>query len=224
MTKFKIPRIMETSASSGMKAPSYPGTAAFSIAELLVVITIIILTAGMMTFRFGGNRPSAAVAMVAATVGAAQSQAIASGCTARVAICIDPTAGSKSLRYLVTLAGTDGTSSTVGWQITSTPRTLPLGTMFFSGYSTTTNTMRLNLDNPGGVQDGTTGSLCVYVEFDPTGQTSQSGSQWVFTKGVINDATGSVVVPQPMDRDGFTLRHTGKIAYFHSPAEIAPQP
>jgi len=221
MTEIKISRTMQTSR---MKAPSFPGTDAFSIVELLVVVSIIILTASMMTFRFGGNRPASAVAMVAATIGAAQSQAIASGCTARVAICIDPTAESKYLRYLVALSGTDGTSSAIGWQISSRPQTLPLGTMLFTGYSTMTNTMRLNLANPGGIQDGTTGSLCVYVEFDPAGQTSQSGSQWVFTKGVINDATGSVVVPQPMDRDGFLLRHTGKMAYFYSPAEIAPQP
>ena len=198
----------------------------FTLLELLVVIAIMLVVLGIAgtVFRSTGGRPSQAMEMVAAMVSVAREDALATGAPTRVAICVDTAAGAKYLRYVTALVDSDGDPATVNWKISGPGRTLPQGTIFWPDYSTpagATNTMKLNLATPGVVQDGASGSTCVFIEFNAFGTPTQSGLQWVFTKAVMDDSGGAPVIPKPMDRDGFILRQTGRIASFRSPVDIS---
>lgn len=202
------------------------GAAGFSIMELLVVIAIILTALGIAgtAFRPTGGRPAKAMELVAAMAAVARDDAIATGTPTRVAICVDPAAGVKYLRFVTALADADGNAATAGWKFSVQGQMLPQGTIFWPEYSTPAvagNTMRLNLATPGAAQDGTSGSTFAFIEFDASGYPAVGSAQWVFTKAVMDDAGGAPVVPKPMDRDGFILRQTGRLAYFRSPEDIS---
>lgn len=200
--------------------------AGFSIVELLVVIAIIVIAMGIAgtALRPTGGRPAKAMELVAGMASVARDEAIATGIRTRVAICVDAAAGVKYLRFVVTLSDADGDPATAGWKLSVRGQTLPDGTIFWPEYSTPAvaeNTMKLNLATLGEVQNGTTGMTFVFMEFDALGYPAKSGIQWVFTKAVMDDAGGAPVIPSPMDRDGFILRQTGRLAYFRSPEDIS---
>lgn len=200
--------------------------AGFSIIELLVVIAIIAIAMGIAgtVLRPAGGRPAKAMELVASMASVARDDAIATGTPTRVAICVDTAAGVKYLRFVTALADADGNTATVGWKFSVRGRMLPQGTIFWPDYSTPEaagNTMKLNLADLGADQDGTSGSTFIFIEFDASGYPTANGAQWVFTKAVMDDAGGAPVVPNPMDRDGFILRQTGRLAYFRSPEEIS---
>lgn len=201
-------------------------TAGFSIMELLVVIAVIVIAMGIAgtAIRPTGGRPAKALELVAGMASVARDDALATGIRTRVALCVDNAAGVRYLRYVTVLTDADGDLETVGWKPSVRGQTLPQGTIFWPEYSTTAtadNTMKLDLAKPGDVQDGTSGMTCVFIEFDALGYPTTSGIQWVFAKAVMDDAGGAPMIPSPMDRDGFILRQTGRLAYFRSPEEIS---
>lgn len=202
--------------------------AGFSLIELLVVIAIIAIALYMAgsIIRPTGGRPAKAMELVAAMAAVARDDAIATGKRTRVAICVDTAAGEKYLRFVTALDDIDGDTETDDWKFSVRGQMLPQGTIYWPDYSKPEgagNTMRLDLANPGAIQDGTTGSTFVFIEFDALGYptTTSTGTQWVFTKALMDDAGGAPVVPEPMDRDGFILRQTGRPAYFRSPEDIS---
>jgi hypothetical protein len=221
-----LPTAIPRRTFSRIKRANPHAAAAFSILELLVVIAIIVIAIGIAgtALRPTGGRPAKAMELVAAMAAVARDDAIATGLPTRVAICVDTAAGVKYLRFVTALADADGNPATVGWKFSVRGQTLPQGTIFWPDYSTpavAANTMKLNLATPGAVQDGLSGSTCIFIEFDASGYPTKSGAQWVFTKAVMDDSGGAPVVPKPMDRDGFILRQTGRLAYFRSPEDIS---
>lgn len=210
-------------APSPMKRTYSRARAAFSLLELFIVLSIMVIVMGIALnlFRDNGARPLQAMELVSGMASVARESAIATGSPARVVICVDPKAGVKYLRYVVVLADVDGNPATVKWMIANKAETLPLGTIFWPEFSTPAvpaNTMKLDLST--GVQDDTSGATCVFIEFDALGNPARTGQQWVFTKAIMDDAGGAPFVPKPMDRDGFIVRQTGALAYFRSPEEI----
>ena len=202
--------------------------AGFSLMELLTVISIIVIAVGVAaTLRPGSARPSHAMEIVSSMAEAARANAVAAGAPTRVAICVDPAAGAKYLRYVLSLVGADGDPSTAGWVISDRGRALPEGTIFWPEYGTpidasaTGQSMKLDLTSLAIRQDGTSGSTCVFIEFNALGQSSsETGIQWVFAKAVADDTGARPLIPVELDRDGFILRRTGRFAYFRSPGEI----
>jgi prepilin-type N-terminal cleavage/methylation domain-containing protein len=207
--------------------PASPRAAAgFSILELLVVIAIIAVAMGIAgtAFRPAGGRPAKAMELVAGMAAVARDDAIATGSPTRVAICVDTAADVKYLRFVTALADADGNPATVGWNLSVRGQMLPQGTIFWPEYSTApiaANTMKLDINKLAAVQDGTSGATFVFIEFDALGYPTKSGMQWVFAKAAMDDVGGAPVVPNPIDRDGFILRQTGRIAFFRSPEDIS---
>ena len=160
--------------------------------------------------------------LVAAMAAVARDDAIATGTPTRVAICVDTAAGVKYLRFVT--APTyhyDPDPAKVEWKFSGRGQTLPQGTIYWPDYSTPEaegNTMMLKLAPPEVVQPD---SKFVFIEFDALGYPTKSGAQWVFTKAVMDDAGGAPVIPKPMDRDGFIMRQTGRLAFFRSPSDIS---
>jgi prepilin-type N-terminal cleavage/methylation domain-containing protein len=202
----------------------------FTLVETLAVLAIVALVtalgAGMLHLRTGN--PADAAQIVAAEVSSAQADAIATGMPARVILNIDTSGGAKCLRYVATLVQDAAltTSTTAYWKLGTQGHFLPEGTLFLnnSNYSTpnvttTAYTMHYDLTNSQS-QDGTTGLLYVYIQFDPTGQTSQN-AQWVFEHGIENPDNSAVVNENKNDIDGFIVRRLGKLVYFREPSQIA---
>jgi prepilin-type N-terminal cleavage/methylation domain-containing protein len=202
----------------------------FTLVETLVVLAIVaLITAigtGMLHFQTGN--PADAAQIVAAEVNSAQADAIATAMPARVILNIDTSSGAKCLRYVATLIQDPSltTSTTAYWKPANQGHFLPEGTLFLddSNYSTpnvttTAYTMRYDPTNSQS-QDGTSGLLYVYIQFDPTGQTSQN-AQWVFERGIETQGNSSIVNENKKDIDGFIVRRLGKLVYFRDPSQIA---
>ena len=201
-----------------------PRLTAFSLLEMLIVITVIAAAIAMVSnLMIQPPRPAHASQMVAGATNALRSQAVAEGSRARVAICIEPNAGEKYLRQAVCLIDEDREADTDDWRI-ATIYKLPEGTMFWTEYSTLEKTMKLSTDGTRTVQDGETGDSYAFLEFDALGR-CETGTQWVFTRGVFHfDNSEPPLIPQELDRDGFLLRKTGKLAFFSSPDQITQVP
>jgi Tfp pilus assembly protein FimT len=202
----------------------------FTLVETLTVLAIAMLLtalgAGMLHLRMGN--PADAAQIVAAEISSAQADAMATALPARVILNVDASGGTKCLRYVATLLQdqTLTTSSTVYWRPANKGHFLPEGTLFLddANYSTPNTatpayTMRYDPTNSQS-QDGTTGQLYVYIQFDPTGQTTQN-AQWVFEHGLENQNNSAVVNENKKDVDGFIVRHLGKLVYFREPSQIA---
>ena len=188
----------------------------FSLVEILAVIAIIVIVLGLGNLQFSPPRPIHAARMAAETVNGARAEAIAAGKRTRVAICVDPVGGAYNLRQLVALIESDTSGSEEEWIISSI-KSFPDGTGLFASYSDVTPNMRLNTVGRLQHQTGNDGFLYVFVEFDALGE-CQSSSQWVFTRAEFDSS--NPVIQQELDRDGFILRKTGKLAWFHSPEQI----
>ena len=204
----------------------------FTLVELLSVLGIIaVITAiGAGVLRVRTGNPADAAQIVAAEISAAQADAMATGLPARVILNVDTSAGAKYLRYVTTLVEDPAltTSTTKWWKLSGRGNSLPAGTLFLNdaNYSTpnvTTDayTMRYDLTNSQKSQDGTTGLLYIYIEFDPTGQTAQN-AQWVFEHGLANTDNSAILGENKNDIDGFIVRHLGKVVFFQAPSQIAP--
>ncbi len=217
--------------------------AGFTIIEMLASMTVIIILATILVSSgaFGprsGRRPVDAMQMVVQMTEIARLKARESLVPARVAVCVDSIGNEKYLRYAVNLLwieeDEDGDGiiqdDEEGWKIFGRGRRLPDGTAFYKGFSTladTTNSLRINLDDPTGLHDddNTVGVNFTYIEFNEFGEPSASGTQWVFVKAVTNDAGNDPMIPDPLDRDGFIVRQTGMLAVFEYPDQIAaPSP
>ena len=205
-------------------------TAAFTLMETLLVISVLAIALSMVTHMALRPRPVHAVRLVAGSVEAVRSEAISAGARARIGICVSSGAGEKYLRQVVAVVDADRDATTDDWVFTSIQK-LPEGTMFWTDYSTTQRIdldrnrkipaiMKLTSDGSREPQEGTSGDDYVFIEFDALGQTSSS-SQWVFTRAVFeSDDSSEYVIPKEIDRDGFILRKTGKLAFFREPEQI----
>lgn len=253
--KSSIPQQARRAGRAGSWSRAASG---ITLLEILVVISVIVLLAGL-TGGFGfstGGRPRDAMQLAVDVINVARADALASG-SLRIAsspaefegmktgvgICVDTTAKEKNLRYVVSVRweGEDTNDNGIldegedkngnglideGWKFADRGRMLPMGTIFYADYSTAKvakNTIYLNLDKQGELQDGTAGTEFIFLAFDPSGQPPPSSTmQWTFVKAVTDDAgTAAPVITDENDRDGFIVRQTGRIAIFDAPEDIS---
>lgn len=237
--KSSIPQQARRAGRAGSWSRAASG---ITLLEILVVISVIVLLAGL-TGGFGfstGGRPRDAMQLAVDVINVARADALASG-SLRIAsspaefegmktgvgICVDTTAKEKNLRYVVSVRWEKNGNGLIdeGWKFADRGRMLPMGTIFYADYSTAKvakNTIYLNLDKQGELQDGTAGTEFIFLAFDPSGQPHPSSTmQWTFVKAVTDDAgTAAPVITDENDRDGFIVRQTGRIAIFDAPEDI----
>lgn len=193
----------------------------FSLIELLAVVAILAVLASVATVSVSSGSSSSATRQVMSIFAAAQDRAQSTGAPVRVVFCTDPAAGDRYLRSVATLVDDDGSAATVGWRLGERIQTLPVGTLFWPQYSSGNNTMNFNLASQA-VQNGTSGSSCVFVEFDGLGETTQGGQQFVFVEGHTSGTPSTPFIQNSSNRDGFVLRRVGSLAQFRSPDQIQP--
>ena len=203
---------------------------AFTLIELLVVmsaIVVLMMPFGLSVYRTYSGRPQDAVTMATNMLQVARARTLAYQLESRVAVCIDPNEPDYYLQSLVSLrwdgkwSRSDALPNPEGWRFDVRVQYLPQNTMFdpkFSEKPTEDNTMKLDLTKQGEMQDGTTGSLFQFIEFDKSGNAENPGTQWCFANGKIID--GVVVFFNVEDRQAFKIRLTGRTSSYNESADI----
>lgn len=203
-----------------MKIKTHPNkkrSQAFSLIELLVVLAILGLLLAITSIPARSPQPAHAANLVTGMIQAARAEAITAGARSRVAICVDANATERYLRQVVVLIDSDSDTTTDEWSISSI-EPLPTGTCFRREYSTVSRLMKVSSEELT-VQSGSEGHDYTYIEFDALGR-CESSSQWVFSQAEFE--AGEPRYFNELNRDGFILRKTGKLAQFHSPEQIIP--
>lgn len=209
------PRLIRTPAQTG-----------FSLIELLVVVTIIvILSSGiaMMSNSKHGADLKGGVGIAASLFQEARELAMTRNTNTRLMIYADKTDPTRYGRYMVVLyQDVDQTSGSVVWDMSLTAKALPIGIFFdeslsyVSGSSSSPQVVLFDLKT---MTEGTGARWLVY-DFTSNGTCSEPGSRFILAGGVINPNTGTLNIPNANIRDGFIIERVGSAVHYTNPDQL----
>ncbi len=204
----------------GTVSGKVPGTAAFTLMELLVVIAVMAVLLGVSAIPISELMRSRGVAgavdAASGLVTGARIEAMKSGRPVRVVIDTDPANKDTVFRRMGVVRQT--TNSSV-WEFAGRSVLLPTGVFYWKDYELNpTGDMKVNFKSL--TNNGTAGTSVTYFEYDGRGQLASQG-RMVFASGFINTG-GQLEVPASREagRLGFILRKSGRVTHYRSADEI----
>ena len=201
----------------------------FTLVELLAVIALAALLAGMFSFvalSNGGGSVESARRLAAGQFSGARHRALLQGTRTRVLIHADPAEPDRYLREIGIVVADSGAGSATRWVAAGPGERLPRGTFFVPGIARSAgtqppDTMRLTFPTtePQAAGDG---DRYYYFGFNAAGQAEEPGTQVVFEAGRMEPSgDGFAFVPaytggeaRKQGGAGFLLLRMGSLAFF----------
>jgi prepilin-type N-terminal cleavage/methylation domain-containing protein len=201
----------------------------FTLVELLTVIALITVLAGVFSFavlRMGSGSLEGAERLAGSQFAAARNQALLKSSPVRVLIHNNPEDPERYLREIGIITNTAGPGVSPEWTALSQGERLPAGYFFVPGVSLADGTrepevMQVEFPSVEPVAEGQ-GEAYYYFEYTAQGLANPGGAQFVLEPGRLEpDGGGFQVVPQESNADlrkekwgGFLILRLGGVLYF----------